>query len=201
MLSENKNNLIRDFEKEIWLYLDNDLPESRMNFWNDNIESVPELLELLNETKRTLNIYDSNILSDVDDETFDSMLKKATAPATLLNKLKRLLPGPTSVSDGSDANIQKIAFGGFIVIAAMVIFMMTEKPNPVKTISSDVLDWDADVITTQLSDIQNSLFLAKDDKMREFILYKETSDDWSRSVYTIEQRLNQLKKETDDASL
>ncbi len=201
MSSENNNNLVRDFEKEIWLYLDNDLPESRMNFWNEKIESVPEILELLNETKQTLNIYDSNMISDVDDEAFSRMLNRATSRSSFLEKVKRLIPGFSAAPEGNEANIQKIAFGGVLVIAAMVIFMLTEKPNPVKTISSDVLDWNAESITTQLLDINNSLSLAKDDKMREFILYKKTSDEWSRDVYTIEQRLNQLKKDTDDTSL
>ena len=201
MSSENKNNPIRDFEKEIWLYLDNDLPESRMKYWNYMIGSDPKLLDLLNETKQTLNIYDSNMISDVDDAKFEKMLQKATARTSLLDRFKRLFPGSTPASEGKEANIQKIAFGGVLVIAAMVIFMLTEKPNPVKTISNDVLDWDAESITTQLSDIQNSLSMAQNDKMREFILYKKTSDEWSRSVYTIEQRLNQLKKETDDKSL
>lgn len=201
MSSENKDNLIRDFESEVWLYLDNDLPESRMKFWNENMESVPELLDLLNETKQTLNIYNSNMSFDVDDEAFNKMLNRATARASFLNKIKRLLPGFNHESGSKDANIQKIAFGGVLVIAAMVIFMLTEKPNPIKTISSDVLDWDAESISTQLIDIQNSLSLANNDKMREFILYKKTSDEWSRSVYTIEQRLNSLKKETDDKEL
>ena len=176
MSSENKDNLIRDFEKEIWLYLDNDLPESRMKFWNENIESVPELLELLNETKQTLNIYDSNMISDVDDASFNKMLARATSRASFINKVKQFVPGFNTAADDSKANVHKIAFGGVLVIAAMVIFILTEKPNPVKTISSDVLDWDAETITTQLFDIQNSLIIAQDDKMREFILYKKTSE-------------------------
>ena len=201
MLSENKDYLIKEFENEIWLYLDGDLPESRIKFWNEKINDVPELLEILNETKQVLNIYDSSVITDVNDTAFEKMLQRATVRTSLLDRVRRFISGLNSTEDSSQSNIHKIAFGGVLVIAAMVIFMLTEKPNPVKTISADVLDWDAEIISEQLVNINNSLSGVKNDKMLEFILYKKTSDEWSRSVYTIEQRLNRLNKETDDKSL
>jgi hypothetical protein len=201
MSSENMNHLINEFEKEIWLYMDGDLPESRKKFWEDKIEQVPELLNMLNETKQALNVYNSTVLTDVDDRVFEKMLNKATRSMSLLQKFKSFTARIFSSKEGNEQNIHKIAFGGILVIAAMVIFLLTEKPNPVKTISSDVLDWDATVISEQLIDINNSLSWAKDEKMREFILYKQTSDEWTRSVSTIEQRIDQLNEEIDDKSL
>lgn len=201
MLSDKKDHIVKDFENEIWLYLDEDLPQSRMNYWSEAIEEIPELLDMLNETKRALNIYDTTVLADVDDPAFEKMLNRATVGGTLLEKVKRFISGRNFSGGGSEFNVHKIAFGGILVIAAMVIFMLTDKPNPVKTISGDVFDWDAEAISEQLVDIHNSLSVAQNDKMREFILYKQTSDEWSRSVYTIEQRLQRLNKETDDKSL
>jgi len=201
MLSDNKDHIIKEFEHEIWLYLDGDLSESRMKFWNENIQKTPELLDVLNETKQVLNIYDTAVLADVDDRAFEKMLNRTTVGGSLLEKVKRFVSGLNSSGGRGETNIHKIAFVGVFVIAAMVIFMLTDKPNPVKTISSDVFDWDAEAISEQLVDIHNSLSAAQNDKMREFILYKQTSDDWSRSVYTIEQRLQRLNKKTDDKSL
>jgi hypothetical protein len=201
MLSKNKDHLIIEFENEIWLYLDGDLPESRLKYWNEKIDSVPGLLEILNETKQVLNIYNSSVITDVNDTEFERMLKNATARSTLMEKVRRFSSNFGLKTKDNQSNIPKIAFGGVLIIAAMVIFMMTEKPNPVKTISADVLDWDAEAISEQLLDIENSLSGVKSDKMREFILYKRTGDEWSRSVYTIEQQLDKLNKETDDKSL
>ena len=201
MSSENKSHIIKEFEKEIWLYLDGDLLESRISYWNEKIENIPELLDMLNETKQVLNIYDSSVLNDVDDPAFEKMLNRATVRGTLLEKVKRFMSALNSPGVSGESNVNKIAFGGVLVIAAMVIFLLTDKPNPVKTISGDVFDWDAEAISEQLVDIHNFLSVAQNDKMREFILYKQTSDDWSRSVYTIEQRLQKLNKETDDKSL
>jgi hypothetical protein len=201
MLSENTDHIIKEFENEIWLYLDGDLPESRLNFWNEKIEKIPELLDMLNETKQVLNIYDTTVLADVDEPAFEKMLKRATVGGTLFEKARRFMAGSTSRGGSRESNIPKIAFGGVLIIAAMVIFMLTDKPNPVKTIGGDVFDWDAEAISEQLMDIQNSLSMAQNDKMREFILYKQTGDEWSRSVYTMEKRLQRLNKEVDDKSL
>jgi uncharacterized radical SAM superfamily Fe-S cluster-containing enzyme len=140
MLSENKDQLIKEFENEIWLYLDGDLPESRIQFWNEKINEVPEILETLNETKQVLNIYDSSVAADVNDTAFEKMLQRATVRVSLLDRVRRFISGLSSTGDNPQSNIQKIAFGGVLVIAAMVIFILTEKPNPVKTISADVLD-------------------------------------------------------------
>jgi len=200
MLSENKDNIIKEFENEVWLYLDGDLPESKINYWNEKIEAFPELLDLLNETKQALNIYNTTVPADIDDPAFEKMLKRATVGDTLLGKIKLFMSG-RNFSGGGESNVHKIAFGGILVIAAMIIFMLTDKPNPVKTISSDVFDWDAEEISTQLVEIQNSISGVQNDKMREFILYKQTGDDWSRSVYTIEQQLNKLNKEADEKTL
>jgi hypothetical protein len=201
MSSDNKDHIIKEFQKEIWLYLDEDLTERRIIYWNEKIEKIPELLDMLNETKHVLNIYDTTMLADLDDPAFDKMLNRATVRSSILEKVKRFFSGLNSSGDSGEFNIHKIAFGGILVIAAMVIFTLTDKPNPVKTIGGDVFDWDAEAISEQLTDIHNSLGLAQNDKMREFILYKQTSDDWSRSVYTMEKRLQRLNKEVDDKSL
>jgi len=201
MSSENKSHIIKEFVNEIWLFLDGGLPEGRMEFWNEKVEQIPERLNMLNETKQVLNIYDSSVLNDLDDPSFEKMLNRAAVGGTFIEKTKRFLSGLNFSGNGRESNVHKIAFGGILVIAAMVIFMLSDKPNPVKTISSDILDWDAEAISEQLLDIHNSLSVAKNDKMREFILYKQTSDEWSRSVYIIERRLNRLNKEADEKSL
>ena len=43
--------IIEEFEKDIWLYLDNDLPTERMNYWREQINNNPEIRAKFQETK------------------------------------------------------------------------------------------------------------------------------------------------------
>ena len=42
-MNQEEKQLFQKFEKEVWLYLDGDLSESRMNFWKQKIEEISRI--------------------------------------------------------------------------------------------------------------------------------------------------------------
>ncbi len=44
---QNDDYIIEEFGKDIWLYLDNDLPSERMDYWNNQIQTRPEIQRVL----------------------------------------------------------------------------------------------------------------------------------------------------------
>ena len=42
-MNQEQKQLYKEFEKEVWLYLDNDLPEERMKYWEEQLQKYPGL--------------------------------------------------------------------------------------------------------------------------------------------------------------
>ncbi len=200
MLSE-KSNLAQQFELEIWLYLDNELDTERMKFWEEQIERSRELKEIVNETKQVLNLYDSEALNDIDDPVFDAMVRKASANKFRpIEFIKRLLGLPGGESEAG-FNTTKLAFGSMLIIAGFALFLISGKPNQVKNISSDLLDWEGESINEQINELNGGLTLIENDKLQEYLMYKRNSDKWSQDVFRIEKQLKNLMEKTDKKSL
>ncbi|PKL90022.1 MAG: hypothetical protein CVV23_01395 [Ignavibacteriae bacterium HGW-Ignavibacteriae-2] len=196
MQSENSM-LAKQFETEIWLYIDGDLKPEKIKFWDDQMESNPQLRRIFEETKELLKIYDSETLHDIDDPAFEKMLTAAT------RKGKRKFGGSffnliyTGDNNGSGVNFSKIAFVSLIMIASIVILLLSEKPNSVKTISNELLDWEAETISSQINQIETGLSIIEDEKLEQYMLYKRTGDVWSVHVKSIRNDIEKLIKETD----
>lgn len=200
MLSD-KSKLAEQFELEIWLYLDNELDDDRMKYWDDKIAKSEELRIILNETKETLNIYSAESLHDIDNPTFKDMLDKATDRRISFKSIFRRLFGFDSTEEERGLGKTKIAFGSMLAIAGLVMFLVSEKPNPVKNISSDLLDWEPETISEQLDEIDGGLTLMENNKLKQYLLYKNTQDDWSKDVLLIEKQIEDLMERTEEKSL
>ena len=64
-MNQEEKQLFEEFEKEVWLYLDGDLSESKMNFWKQKIEELPELKNYIEEYKNISEAYNEEISVDI----------------------------------------------------------------------------------------------------------------------------------------
>jgi len=178
------------FETEIWLYLEGSISKERKKFWDEKLIEFPELKEELESTWKTLNIYNEFAEDDMLDSKFETMVKKSTA------KKKSMF---SNFFKGDDKTL-KLVFGGTLAAASIVILLLSNKPNPVKNISGDLLDWNSDKINSQINDIGNSLLFMKNKEAKQYFQNKLASDKWTRDVYNINRSIQKMKNEMKESS-
>lgn len=193
----NDEYIIEEFEKDIWLYLDNDLPPERMDYWNNQIQTKLEIQRVLTETQNFLTDYNDLADEKLDNLNYEKMVRTATKQERMFSNIKLLF----NFSNESESLLPKMAFVTSLSIATLIILILSQKPNPVNKISSEFLDWDDEITTTQIQNISNSISLIENNDMQNYMLYKKTKEGWNRDVYNIENRIQSIDKKIMKTSL
>lgn len=193
-----KNDYIfEEFEKDIWLYLDNDLPEERMNYWEVQIQNNPDIKQKLEEYQNFLSIYNDLSAVEFNQQKFNVIIDKTIKHEHLFSIIKSFF----NFSNEHDFFIPKIAFVTSLSVAAIVMLILSQKPNPVNTISNDLLGWDDAISNVQIQNISNSISLIENDKMKNYMIYKSSQVKWNRDINRIENQLKNLDEEISETSL
>ena len=200
MRSENTK-LVEIFEEEVLLYIDKQLDPNRMKFWDGQVSLSPELRTVLNETLEVLNLYSAESLHDIAEPEFSKIVAAATKRRRVFGRIWNKLSGISNNENDFGINSPKIAFGSLLVVASLVMLLLTDRPNTVKQISSELLDWDAEVIHEQMQEIDGGLSLIEDENLKKYLLYEMTKDEWSRDYYMIKKDIQNLIEETEDRKL
>lgn len=196
MLSEEKNKLMQDFERELWFYLDGDLPESRKKFWDEHLSKNSELLEYFNETKAVLNLYQEYSFEEVEESRYNEIIWAATKKAGIIAKVKSIFSQAEENKPGVAISKPMLAFAAMLIIASIVLLSISREPNAVKNVSSEILEWDAKSITNTIDKMGVSISYLKNDNFYDYYNYQQTSDKWSQDVYFIKKEIEDLKNET-----
>ena len=169
---------LNEFEKEIWLYLDGTISPERKEFWNDKMREIPELRSFYKETVEALALYDQHSKLELSEEELDKMLGNSVRSG-IWEKL-RLLIQPLFGVRGEEPNLAKLAFGAVITAAAVVVLLLSNKPNTVKTLSNELLNWDDSELATDIQSIDTKIKYIENDDAREYILLNLHEGDWQR---------------------
>jgi len=184
--------LIEEFEKEVWLFLDNNLPSERMSFWETQIRNNLVIKQKFEEIQNLISEYDAFPSEELEHTKFKAMISNATKRERLFPNLKSLF----SSNNDSESVIPKMAFVTSLTIAAIVMLLLSQKPNPVKELSTELFEWNDEITTTQIQNISNSISLVDNENLKNYIMYNLSSDEWSRDIYSIKNQIQNLDKKT-----
>ncbi|MCP5062553.1 MAG: hypothetical protein GY936_08830 [Ignavibacteriae bacterium] len=191
------NKLLLEFEKEIWLYIDKDLSEERIQFWTNAISKNIELQNLLESTNSITDLYNEVSDYNLGNEIFDKIIDKAIGKKGLLFKIKNYFLH--LLDQGEEHLFGKVAFASFLIICAIVVSLVSNKPNSVKSVTnvvkSEILEWDPETVDNQIKKIETLLLLAKNDKYKKYYINKIASNQWDRNTYGIENRIEKIKND------
>jgi len=187
----------RKFEEEIWLYLDKDLPEEKMQFWAKLIEQNEELKKEIKSIKLASNFYNETIDYNLDDLTFNKIINQT------INKKSLLLKGKDYFSkllNRDDENLfGKVAFASLLIVFAVIASLTSSNPNPtktlVKTVKSEILDWDAKLLDNQINKIEALLLFVKNDDYKKYRISKITSNKWDKNTFEIGDKIEKIKSD------
>ena len=194
---QNDDYIIEEFEKDIWLYLDNDLPTERMNYWSNQIQNKPEIRRVLAETQGFLSEYSNLADEKLDKLKFERMIREVTYKEHLFSKITSFF----KFNNESESLLPKMAFVTTLTIAAIVMLVLSQKPNPVNKISNDLLNWDDEITNTQIQNISNSISLIENDDLKNYIIYKTSLNKWNSDINKIENQIHNMNEKNKKTSL
>ena len=202
-MNQEEKQLYKTFEKEVWLYLDNELSEKRRAFWDHKINEHQELRNYLNDCLDIGNTYRSNINISLSEDTYDLMIEKAIANNSFLEKLKSFFAG--LFSSEYEFIFGKIAFASFLIVAAIIISIVSNRPNPVEqltnTINNQLLEWNPIYVDKKISKVENLLRLAKDDDYKRYTKYGLNPENVDKNINLIGNNIDELKKDLNSKKL
>jgi hypothetical protein len=202
-MKQEKEQLLNQFEEEYLLFIDKDLPDERMLFWEQKIKEYPELLRYLEDYEYVFEIFNEAKKIHLDNHTCNEIVDKVIIEKSLLSNIKNFISSFLS-ADGQFV-FGKIAFATLLIIGAIVISIISNRPNPVislsETINAEVLEWDAGFVDKQISKMGSLLKITKDDEYRKYYKYNLPANDVDKNLNLINSNIDELKKELENKNL
>lgn len=201
-MNQEKNQLFEEFSRELWLFLDKDLPEARMKFWEEKIEKVPELNKYLMEYQDISKIYNSEKI-ELDTDKLNEMIDNAVSIKSSRWSIKNIVS--IIFSTERELVFSKIAFASVLIIGAIVISLVSNKKSPViqitENISSEILDWDADYVDKHINKLGDLLKIAGDEDFRRYYKYGLNSNNVDKNITQINTTIKELKENINSEKL
>ncbi len=175
-------NICKRFEEDLILFIERKLEKEKFEEHNLHLHKCNTCSKLYSDSVTILNLSrQSNV--DISDEKFEMMISKAV-------KSRKAYPAADTLFNNRKDKITfywKTAFAAALVFASLTIFLLSNKSNPVKIASQEILDWEGAKIEKDINDIGKKIDLL-------------SNENWNKKVNQIEQSLKELEKQTDKYS-
>ena len=169
----------RDFENEIWLFIDMDLPEDQLNIWKDHLTICDKCSRILDETKKLISLASSNTI-DIEEVRFDQMTKKIVSKKSF--SFGKILSNLSFRPQKRSSIVWKVGLTFALVIAAIIISVTSKQQNTVKGVGKNILDWNGTEINNELIQLNQRITFMK-------------SDSWNREINSIDYQIENLEKQ------
>lgn len=181
-MPDNEIMTCRIFETEMWLYIDRSLSDDKMEFWRSHLRSCNTCSELLTQSEEIISYAAENLITKMDESLFDDMVVKAIQSKKpgiikpeLLNKKEKIF------------SIAKVVFASALVIIAVLVSLISDKPNSVKSIGKEIFEWEGSSLVTEIEDISNTINMLH-------------QNDWNKQVQRLDQEIEQIEKNSNELS-
>lgn len=195
-----KEELKEQFEKEVWLYLDKDLPIEKIKFWDEKLKENIFLNEILNDILFITEKYNRSNKISIDDKHFDEMINNTIKHKTLRKTFSQFF----AKIKQANRNVlnEKLAFGLTLAIMLLVFFAVrSRKSNLIENVSlktDNDLAWEPEAITRQINKLDTMIKFAQNDNLEKYYMYKIVSDQWNKNTLMIKSEIKRMKNELDN---
>ena len=183
-MQNEKDMTCKNFEIDLWLYLDNELPGEKMEYWRSHLKSCADCANLLKENERLFSEIDETAI-DIEDEKFEMMIEHSVSKRRFF--LSKIFSS-FIINGSSKASLAwRVALTSVLVVAAIIISLNSRQPNAIKSVGRDLLDWDSKTINIELSRLRDQISNINQDK-------------WGKEVMDIDTRIDLLEQHSDPLS-
>lgn len=196
MNSREHKDLLEQFEQEFWLYVDQDLPNEKVRFWEEKIHAIPELKELydnkLSEMEILIEIEKHKLSSGKFEEMISKTFQEDRGKEKFGEKIKHFI---RKFEFPDNKLVPKVALTFSFVIAAIFISFLSDKPNPVKNASNTIFNWNEESISQRVFELRSSINLLDESELKNEFIESIQNDPWKSKVYSIKQSIDKIEKE------
>ena len=193
--------LIERFELEIWLYMDDSLSKTDREFWDNNMEEYPELKNYYVQTQQVLKGYNESSEFNIKEGELNEIINKAAVKTGLTGSIEKGFNFIFADLLNPSLSSAKIVFVSVLSVAALLILLTTERPNPVKSLSGELLDWQGESISQQLDVMGNSLESLSKEEWEKYQYIQKMEDELGESIYLVNDKIEKLKEQIESSSL
>lgn len=183
-MSNDEKIICKEFETEVYLYSDNDLSENRKEYWKQHIAECKTCSFLLNDVDFIVKMAKDELTEDILDSKIEKMIEKAVQQKR--DRIAQWIFPQATVKEKYAFSL-KLAVVGVLATIAVIISLTTQRPNTIKTISNELLDWEGQKITLQINELKNTINMIRE-------------DNWDKQILMLDQRMKVLEKESDKYS-
>ena len=197
-MDETNKKFCKEFESEMWLFIDHSLDEERKKVWQDHLVNCTDCSSLLKTSTETIEQYNHIPPDDLSDDSYEKIINSVTSNNERTGQI--VMPVKSNRSLVEIFGLYKFAFGGTVLVAALVIIFVTLFKSPelpeIKTkISSELLAWDFPGFKTQAANRQDQIISLKTDDWDIYIVRKNNKEDWDSALRSIQQQIRKMKKD------
>jgi cytoplasmic iron level regulating protein YaaA (DUF328/UPF0246 family) len=97
----------------------------------------------------------------------------------------------------------RLGFGGAAIVAAMILIVISFLKNTSieNKLSSELLDWNGEKITSKLEQIENQIISLRSDEWDIYVVRKNEKANWDATLKSIRKQINDMKKSTKNNEL
>ena len=203
-MDDTNKKLCKEFESEMWLLIDHSMEKDRKKFWQNHLVSCSDCSSLLKTSTETIEQYNRVPSDELSDDSFERIINTISADNERTEHIA--IPIKSNRSLLEIFGFYKLAFGGTVLAAALVLIFATFFNNPelpeIKTIiSEELLAWDFPGYRTQTTNKQNQIISLKTDGWDIYIVRKNNKEDWGSALRSIQKQIRKMKKEVYTTSM
>lgn len=199
-------NNCEQFRNEMWLYIDGSLSKDKRELRAQHLSDCSGCTTRLTTAQDTITLYEKVPLDDIDDKTYKTILHNATASpvSSADNNISHFTARSRSLSE--IFGFYKLAFGGGLLAAAILLVFITFFNNPglpeIETkISEEFLAWDFPGFKTKTANRQNQIVKLKTDGWDIYIVRKNSKENWRSALRAIQKQIRIMQKEVVSTSM
>ena len=203
-MDDTNKKLCKEFESEMWLFIDRSLEEERKKFWQNHLVSCSECSSLLKISSETMEQYNRVPLDDMPDKSFIKIIERVTAESK--EKGYKFEPIKRNRSLFEIFGFYKLTFGGALVAAAIIFLFITfindpKIPETKKVFPKQILAWNDKQTTDRLEKVGDQIYSLKTDEWDIYFIRKNKEENWNKALSSIQKQIRKMQKEVTSASM
>ena len=116
-MDDTNKKLCKEFESEMWLFIDHSLEQERKKFWQNHLVSCSDCSSLLKTSTETIEQYNQVPLDGFSDDSFERIINTITADNERTEHHVMPIKGNRSLFE--IFGFYKLTFGGAVLAAAL----------------------------------------------------------------------------------
>ncbi len=203
-MDDTNKKLCKEFESEMWLFLDHSLEEERKKFWQNHLVSCSDCSSLLKISSETIEQYNRVPLDDLSDSSYKDIINTITADMGRNEHL--VMPIKRNRSLFEIFGFYKLTFGGALVAAAIIFLFITfindpQIPEIKRELPKQILDWNDKQTADRLEKVSDQIYSLKTDEWDIYFIRKNRKENWNKALSSIQKQIRKMQKEVASASM